>query len=77
MAGVVRRSVSFPQSGLLLEVVGVAGTERNEGMLSVPAKLLQPPIKTTREYVPALAAVTLGIDGLAAAEVNPFGPVHV
>ena len=42
----------------------------------VVAVPVQPGAVTVRVYKPALAGVTLGIDGFWAPDVNPFGPVH-
>jgi hypothetical protein len=40
----------------------------------VLAALGQPPVVITNEYVPAAAAVALGIVGFCKVDVNPFGP---
>ena len=57
------------------EIVGVAGIGFTT-TVTVPAALVQPPTVTTKEYVPAAAAVATKL-GFKAAEANPFGPDHV
>lgn len=45
-------------------------------MFLVPGELEHPFTVTTSEYVPAAAAVTLGIEVFCVDAVNPLGPVH-
>ena len=64
------------QIGLLLEAVGAAG-----GLLittvTVPPGPVQPFTVAVTVYIPAAAAVTLGIEGFCSDEEKLFGPVQL
>jgi hypothetical protein len=74
--GVERFNVAPVHKGPLLVAVGVAGIGLTTTVVE-PAALVHPPTVTVTLYVPALARVTLEIEGVLNVEVNPFGPVQL
>lgn len=73
--GVVRLIVPPVQTGELLDAVGVVGVVLATTMV-VPAALVHPLTVTVTEYVPAINAVALFIDGFCNGEIKPLGPVQ-
>ena len=73
--GVVKLTVPFVHTGLLLETAG-ADKELFTETTTVPAKLVQPPTVSVRLYVPDIAEVALFSEGFCEVLVKEFGPVQ-
>jgi hypothetical protein len=75
MAVAVKLMAAPAQTGLLLPAVGAAGIGFTTTVV-VPAGPAQPATVAVTEYVPALVALALPMEGFCKDEVNPPGPVH-
>ena len=76
MVEAVRLIVEPTQRGLLLDAVGAAGIALTTTVV-VPAGPVHPATVAVTEYVPALAATEVAIDGFCVEAVKPFGPVQL